>query len=432
VNKGRVSTAPLISRPLVFVMAVGAVLRLTACHPNGSADGASHRSAIDTGGVPLVNITRSALDRARQWTLADAPDLVVAPGATGPGARILKAAVLTGGSIAALVRDSSTGRIEVMFYDSAGTPILLPPPRASPPGVVREEPGFITVADSLYIVGSSSSIRDDGARVAWIQGPRGKARTLSPLPDEIGPLLGAMADHSLIAASDPTEAVAVGSRWSTNLILRVSKAAWAGPATFRVDTLLTVATRTDGSGSYLLWTHEPLYTIAVANERIWVALSGEPEIMAISGAGRPVLRVRWNAGDRSVPDSAIIRWRESVAESLPNSVSTSKRMDLRARLSRQQHADSFSAVARLVADRSGRVYVRLFELHRVPQPSASWLVFEQDGRLAGRLRIPNDMVVIAAVDGRILVRVESPAGGHQLHRYPLVDTISTDLANPRE
>lgn len=127
--------------------------------------------------------------------------------------------------------------------------------------------------------------------------------------------------------------------------------------------------------------HQPSGTAGVSGDTIWIVPTERPELLAVHRSGRILLKVEWDAGDRSVPAGAPPAW-----EGIDRFPATT---DLRV------GADGLIYVER-VAVREGR-------LMRGPE----WLVFSPAGELMGRLDVPGrfpSFRVLAFGDGALVAR----------------------------
>lgn len=138
--------------------------------------------------------------------------------------------------------------------------------------------------------------------------------------------------------------------------------------------------------------HSAGFTVAVSGDTIWVVPSERPELVALDRSGEVLLRVEWDAGDRTVP-AGLPAWE---------------------RLKR------FPAASALVAGSDGRIYVQRYSLQRgYPVRGPEWLVFSPAGDLFGRVVIPRGLRVLAFGTNTVLVTGSSDAGVDEVRLHTL-------------
>ena len=96
-------------------------------------------------------------------------------------------------------------------------------------------------------------------------------------------------------------------------------------------------------------------------DTIWLMPTEKPELYAVDRSGNIVLKVEWDAGDRSVPPEAPGFW---------------------------ERADRFPAAVGLMVGADGLVYVQTVSvLEDRPVRGVEWLVFGPAGELMARLDV---------------------------------------------
>ena len=142
----------------------------------------------------------------------------------------------------------------------------------------------------------------------------------------------------------------------------------------------------------LPWSHEPSATVTVSGDRIWVVPSERPELLGLDRSGEVLLRVEWQAGDRSVPGG------------LPD----------------WQGIERFPAASALVAGSDGRIYIQRFSVQNGrPVRGPEWLVFSPAGDLLGRLDIPRGLRVLAFGTNTALVKGTGEGGVDEVRLHAL-------------
>lgn len=135
----------------------------------------------------------------------------------------------------------------------------------------------------------------------------------------------------------------------------------------------------DQSGSAAWWVPRPAYASAASGDTIWIIPTEKPEIFAVDRSGNVVLKVEWEAGDRSVPPGAPDAW---------------------------EGVDRFSAAMDLKLGTDGLIYVeRVTVLDGRPALGAEWLVFSPAGALVAHLAVPGGFPsfhVLAFGDGALV------------------------------
>lgn len=134
----------------------------------------------------------------------------------------------------------------------------------------------------------------------------------------------------------------------------------------------------------------PVHTTAVAGDTIWLMPTEKPELYAVDRSGNVVLKVEWEAGDRSIPPGM-----SDLVEGL----------------------ERFPAALQLMVGADGLIYVeRLVLVDGRPVRDEEWLVFSPAGELVARLdiggRFPS-FSVLAFGDGALVAVAEDEDTGLQ-------------------
>ena len=136
--------------------------------------------------------------------------------------------------------------------------------------------------------------------------------------------------------------------------------------------------------------HQPSGTAGVSGDTIWIVPTERPELLAVHRSGRILLKVEWDAGDRSVPAGAPPAW---------------------------EGIDRFSATTDLHVGADGLIYVEKVAVREGrPMRGLEWLVFSPEGELMGRLEVPGrfpSFNVLAFGDGALVARARDEETGVQ-------------------
>lgn len=158
------------------------------------------------------------------------------------------------------------------------------------------------------------------------------------------------------------------------------------PADARAEeVLVTTAMPRDRAGasrSAPSWIPRPAFTSGMSGDTIWLMPTERPELYAVDRSGNVVLKVEWDAGDRSIPPGAPEFW---------------------------EGADRFPAAVSLMVGADGLIYIeKVAVLEGRPVRDAEWLVFSPAGELMARLdvggRFPS-FDVLAFGDGALVATV---------------------------
>lgn len=139
---------------------------------------------------------------------------------------------------------------------------------------------------------------------------------------------------------------------------------------------------------HFFWAHDPRWATAVAGDTIWTVPTERPELVGVHRSGEVLLKVEWEAGDRTIPADASDEVREAL-----------------------RGLERFPAARRLLVGTSGLVHVqRVVWWGGRPHIGPEWLVFGPAGELVARLDIPPRLDVLAFGPGSLVVKARSEAG----------------------
>ncbi len=390
--------------------------------PRGIVIGAT---VVDTVPVPTVFLSREQLVAAPEWVVADSPtwslslkDLTE----FGPN-QVDNALILLDGVALVLSRRSPELAPAVHFFKPVERKGRLVSPPVHPSGAVFQELDHFALGNEVLMTGQWPGRRSNGSRIVWTLAADGSQVENATLPQEWGPALGVFNDHSLAVATDPIAGpVNADGRLSLRTILRVPDSFWRGAGTkpiIDLDTLWVIGAPRDVTGNEFLWGYEPLFDVEVSGDRIWLVPDADPEIVAVSSRGQTLLRVVWDGGNQTIPDSVLVLWRERAMRAIPDSFSNDARTRRIKWISEQRTAARFPAVASLRAGSNGVIYIRPTVLREYPTPASYWLMLDPKGKLLGQLRVPEQFEVLAFGDSYILAVERKHKHGERVARLNL-------------
>ena len=159
----------------------------------------------------------------------------------------------------------------------------------------------------------------------------------------------------------------------------------------RPQPVFEVAVARDPAADYpvhFFWAHDPRWATAVAGDTIWTIPTERPELVGVHRSGEVLLKVEWEAGDRTIPADASDEVRKAL-----------------------RGLERFPAARRLLVGTSGLVHVqRVVWRGGRPHIGPEWLVFSPAGELVARLDIPPRLDVLAFGPGSLVVKARSEAG----------------------
>ena len=213
-----------------------------------------------------------------------------------------------------------------------------------------------------------------------------------------GALLGVFPDGSLVVMLH---------RQSTDST-RVSSVALFKPLeqASTVEVLpFTMAAPTDPTGTYSpAWAHLPARASAVAGDTVWTVPTERPQLFAVHRSGTVLIRIEWEAGDRSVPPTASQFW---------------------------DGAERFPAAVSLMIGADGLIYVQRRTLHNGnPGAGPEWLVFSGSGELMGLLEIPRGWRVLAFGNRAVVATLRNTSTDrYELRVYGLTESGITNTGS---
>ena len=135
----------------------------------------------------------------------------------------------------------------------------------------------------------------------------------------------------------------------------------------------------------------------MAEDVIWIVPTERPELVGVDRFGQVLLKVEWDAGDRTIPPDA--------SDEVKASLRGLKR---------------FPAAKRLLVSTNGLIYVqRVAWRDGQPRIGPEWLVFRPTGELRARLDIPSNLEVMAFGPGSVVVKARNEDGVVEIRVYAL-------------
>lgn len=319
--------------------------------------------------------SRESLAAAPRWRVAQDPDYVMVLDSVERivGEHVIKmqrfvakGAFLPEGKVALLSRTGSKPESPLLYLidPESGHAVGIQAPGGEA-GESLDWDSFtmaVTVAEKFVLVGDNADyrVRRTGLDVWYADRNGGFMRPPSYVEVD-GGLLGPFADGSLAMWTSPeigdtTIVTEIVSARVTEGQSRVADGEQA-EVLFRISNPKD-PDRYDVPAS---WTSHPARVTVVAGDTIWVVPTERPELVAVHRSGAVVLKVEWEAGDRSVPAGAPPDFWKG--------------------------AERFPAAAELQLGADGLLYVRRWEVidGRYPNLGLEWLVFTQAGDLVARL-----------------------------------------------
>lgn len=375
-------------------------------------------TALDLADVSTVSLSAEQLNAAPRWQISaePLPDSIPIPRV----GQIYDAPILSNRVVAVVTRRAEPGG-QVHFYgdDTAGVQRVVDLPHRSDGATLYGDVNLFAIGSDVLLAGSRPGSR---SKSLWVVRSDSSVVEAATMPTEWESVVGVLGDTSLVvrtkAGREPEQTRA---SYLFSLVL-VPHQSWTPPGEFhgRTDTLLTLAVPTDPqTGLTLLWGHVP--DITVGTDRIWVVPTDAPEIIALSARGEPLLRIGWEAGDRSVPTSAFEHWRSLRIADAESTYSrdAERRSAAIAGVRASKPAARHPAVLSVHLGGRDRLFVRRYTtIGGMPQADSSLLVLRDDGALIARLQLPGDLRVAGFGHDYVLARA-STANGEYLVRYSI-------------
>lgn len=340
--------------------------------------------------------TATAMEQVSEWTLAEPPIGVVVPdtvevrdglflqrhavsGTIFPDGRVLLLMNYAGGPFQ-LVPTTTT--LEPFDYSPAGDEEWLPTRGQAFPASKWNHGGpGVRLGEEFVVTGDP--VGEPGHEEVFYLDAEGRlTRRPARVNRRMGALLGAFSDGSLLFWSSRYARGATDTLVAMHVVSATPSAELSGRSgSDTPEEILTFAVQRDAAQHHLAARspyHLPFARVGVSGDTIWAVPTERPALVALLRSGQVLLRVDWEAGDRSVP----IAVRESYGWG---------------------GLERFPAASRLVIGADGLVYVQRWTVRNGrPVRGPEWLVFHPSGELVGRLEIPTFLQVTAFGDGTVL------------------------------
>ena len=326
-----------------------------------------------------------SIEQAPRWTAAESPRFVLVSEPVRQRS-VDKAAVLPDGRVVLVYSVSRSDSTLLHFFDPAsGEEARTIAPKGPDGETLAWGHSFVAIHDRdiILMVDNRPRARRGGADI-WYADRIGDLTQPASYVGNNGALVGVFPDGSLVTM--PHSRLADTTFVFSVVAVRPAPAG-AEPSDSLAETLpFTVAAPADPAGFYTPpWGHLPDRASAVAGDTIWIVPTERPELLAVHRSGRVLLKVGWEAGDRSISPAADGIW--AGAERFPAAV-----------------------VLRIGTD--GLIYVQRWAARNdVPYPGPEWLVFSPIGELVARLDIPLGWRVLAFGNRAVVVGVTSAETG---------------------
>ena len=393
------------TRDFRAVAAVGWGLVLTAaCHGGDVRVGETPLGWGGTTEAREVRLwTAESLEAATRWRVGEEPVFELVPDSaenrfTGMEQRYAsEATFMPDGRVFVLYALDNTIELDSLllhiFDPASGEETRIPAPRGEEGQTLRWVHFDLALHDgNILLMGNNQPAlsRRRGEDI-WRVDRRGRFNTPPSHTNISGNLLGIFPDRSLVLTW-PSGATDTTIVWSTTAVDPIE--AGDDPSdSHGQEVLFTTAIPRDPTNAHevtLPLAHLPYRTAAVSGDTIWVVPTEKPELLAVHRSGSIVLRVEWDAGDRSIPAGAPPVW---------------------------EGMDRFPATTDLMVGADGLIYIeRVAVLEGRPMRGPEWLVFSPAGELVARLDAPGrfpSFDVLAFGDGALVARARDEETGLQ-------------------
>ncbi len=389
----------------IAATAWGLVIVAAACRGDDVRVGSA---PLGWGGTTEANEVRlwtaESLESATRWRVAEEPVFELVPDAvpvqvTGMGQRYpSEAAFMSDGRVVVLYGLSGVLHPDSLLLQildpASGEETRIPAPRGEGDQPLSWVHFSLALHDGdILLTGDNQPplSRRQGVDV-WRADGRGRFIRPPSYTSTSGSLLGVFPDGSLVLAgrSGSTDTTIV---WSTMAVEPLD----VGDDPLESDggdVLFTTAVLRDPTiaqaVSPMPFAHQAHRTAAVWGDTIWIVPTERPELLAVHRSGRIVLKVEWEAGNRSIPEGM-----PSVPEGL----------------------ERFPAATDLGIGADGLIYIERVVVHEGrPRRGLEWLVVSPAGELVASLDVPErlaSMAVLAFGDGTLVARTRDEETGLQ-------------------
>ena len=353
-----------------------------------------------------------SLEEAPRWEMTEPPAFVVVPDSVltpdGKGAqRYVAGAVATvDEKVVLLTAPAGPDSILLHIVDVVtGEETRVP----APAGVDGESLVWADLTMSAHgrgvlLLGSTRSeyrvSRRDRTEGVWFATSDGEFWRPASHVDLVGPLQGVLSDGSLVVRSSGWTRTTDTTVIASTLLVKPMPADQPLPRSHSPELVFETARVRDPDADYPVsfhWAHDPYRATGVADDIIWTVPTERPEIVGLDRSGQVLLRVEWDAGDRSIPTDASDEVRKGL-----------------------RGLTRFPAARRLVVGTHGLLHVqRVAWRDGQPQIGPEWLVFTPTGDLVASVDIPRNLEVMAFGPGSVIAKARDEDGVLEIRVYAL-------------
>ena len=389
-------------RSVRFVAFVSAVA-IPGCSPDGSDAGVV---PLGFGGPIEAEVVRhwssERMAEVPRWTAAESPEFVLVEDSLSRQS-VTDAVVLSDGSVVlAYGADASDSILLHLLDPASGEETGIAPPKDADGESLHWGHSFLGTHDGNIILMVDNLSWEERRTRRWTGGRLGThvwyadrdgdfRRPSSYIEAMGGELLGVFPDGSLV--------VALSGEWAdTTAVYSATLFRPMEDAAAREVLPFAVAAPMDPTGMVPAWAHLPSRASAVAGDTVWTVPTENPELLAVHRSGGVLLKVEWEAGDRSFPPTASETWDHAIWDG----------------------AERFPAAIYLMIGTDGLIYVRRWS-------GPEWLVFSPAGDLMARLELSWGWRVLAFGDRSVVTESRNQATGlREVRVHVLVGSAAQD------
>lgn len=348
-----------------------------------SSDQASSSAlAWDSAGIRIVENSLATLASAPEWELARTPTIKVGvlEGEEPFQFHQIRGAVLLGNLIWVLDRGSS----ELRAFQMDGSHALTA-------GGSGEGPGEFVLPVHLGVLPPDTLLvwDQEAQRISYFDLTGHLLRSIPIRAGLLSPsFLSAAEDGSFLFSSFQVGFPSTGSVETTPIALTRFDSGGALEDTLAVFPHLRMK-RVERPLDFTWVAFSPLTVMAAGRRTVWTGTGEDLEIQERTPSGALVQMVRWQAPDRTVLPEHVEAY---YSGQLEGAETEERRRQIQQTWDQTPVAEEFPALADLAVDRKDRVW--LLEWARPTEEGPyRWIIFDQDGAILARMRIPRDFTV---------------------------------------
>ena len=363
--------------------------------------------------IEALNVVRWSardVDDAPRWKIVEpsmyvvVPDSVFAPDGTG-SQRYVAAAVVTADERVVLLTDPvgpDSILLRIVNVATGGETAVPAPVRADGEPVAWADLTMAVNGKGIVLLGAvhADFSKRGRAESVWFADTDGEfARPPNHVPS-VGPLKGVLSDGSLVVAASGwmrTTDTTVISGIQLVRPIPVDQSISRAESPELVFEIALVRNQVADYPVSFHWAHDPRATSGVSGDIIWTVPTDRPELVGVDRAGKVLLKVVWEADDRTIPAGAS----DEVTAAL--------------RGSRQ-----LPAARRLLVGTNGLLHVQLMAwADSRPRIGPQWLVFSPSGELVASIEIPRHLDVMAFGRALVVTKTRDDDGVHEIRVHKL-------------